>query len=98
LLEEVADPRLRDVAVSDVRMSPDLRTARVFVRRLGRDADPRDVLRALGRAANFLRSRVGEALQLRYVPELRFEYDHLIDRAERVERLLADLKAKEDPS
>src|SRR5436309_12918273 len=73
-LREANDPRLRDLTVTAVRMSADLRVARVYVRTLGDTADARaGALRALARAATFLRGRVGRALGLRVTPELPFE-------------------------
>jgi ribosome-binding factor A len=92
LVEEVRDPRLRGVNVTDVRMTGDLRTAHVFVRTLAGDADTAGLQQALERATPFLRARLGESLQMRYVPELRFEYDALIDRARRVDELLASTR------
>src|SRR6266566_2558906 len=62
-LREANDPRLRDLTVTAVRMSADLRVARVYVRTLGDTVDARAAaLRALARAATFLRGRVGRAL------------------------------------
>jgi len=90
LLHDVRDPRLHEVIVSDVRMTADLRVARVYVRSLAPVADPPGVSDALGRAAPFLRARLGERLKMRYVPELRFEYDDLQDDARRLEELLRD--------
>lgn len=82
------DPRLREVTVTAVRMTPDLRVARVYVRTLG-DPGLRDaMMRALGKAAHFLRGEIGRALGLRVTPELRFEYDTVPDTAARVETLL----------
>src|SRR5439155_24604872 len=58
------DPRLDGVTVTGVRMTPDLRVARVYVRTLGpADAQPA-TMRALARAAHFLRGEVGRALGL----------------------------------
>ena len=90
------DPRLRDVTVTGVRMSPDLRVARVYVRTLG-EADARTAaLHALGRAAAFLRGAVGRALGLRVTPELRFEYDTTPDTARRLDDLLREAAAGHD--
>ena len=87
------DPRLRDLTVTAVRMSPDLRVARVYVRTLVDTTDARAAaLRALARAATFLRGRVGRALGLRLTPELRFEYDTQPDTARRVDDLLRAAK------
>ena len=92
-LRQANDPRLRDLTVTAVRMSADLRVARVYVRTLGDTADARaGALRALARAATFLRGRVGRALGLRVTPELRFEYDTQPDTARRVDDLLRAAK------
>jgi ribosome-binding factor A len=87
-LREAKDPRLREVTVTGVRMSPDLRLARVFFRTLG-DATARSATeQALGRAAAFLKGQVGRGLGLRVTPELRFEYDTTPDQAQRLDDLL----------
>src|ERR1043166_2261248 len=82
------DPRLQGVTVTGVRISPDLRVARVYVRVLEVSGERANVLRALDRAARFLRGQVGRALGLRVSPELRFEYDTTPDTARRVADLL----------
>ena len=82
------DPRLREVTVTAVRMTPDLRVARVYVRTLGDPATRDALLRTLGKAAHFLRGEVGRAIGLRVTPELRFEYDTVPDTAARVDALL----------
>jgi ribosome-binding factor A len=92
LVEETRDPRLRGVNVTEVRMTGDLRTAHVYVRTLATDVEVPVLRQALDRAAPFLRARVGESLHLRYVPELRFEYDTLIDSARHVDELLASTR------
>ena len=84
------DPRLRDVAVTEVRMSPDLRVARVYFRTLGAGDARVATLRALQRASTFLRGEGGRALGLRVTPELRFEYDTTPDTARRVDDLLRE--------
>ncbi|HWP66476.1 MAG TPA: 30S ribosome-binding factor RbfA [Candidatus Limnocylindria bacterium] len=97
LLRELRDPRLRDVHVSAVRMTPDLRVARVFVRTLaGPEAAPA-ALAGFARATPFIRGCLGRALGLRHVPELRFEYDTVVDDAARVEVALAGARAAWEP-
>jgi len=90
LLRATNDPRLRGVTITAVRMSPDLRVARVYVRTLDATAARVDTLRALGRASAFFRSQVGRVLGLRVTPELRFEYDSTPDTARRVDDLLRE--------
>jgi ribosome-binding factor A len=88
LLRDAKDPRLQRVTVTAVRMSPDLRVARVYFRTLGDAAAAEDTRRALARAAPFLRGEIGRGLGLRVTPELRFEYDTTLDTAERLDALL----------
>src|SRR5262245_5680426 len=90
LLLRANDRRLHDATVTAVRMSPDLRVARVFVRTLAGTAGSEDTLRALRRAGNFSRGEVGRALGLRVTPELRFDYDTVPDTAQRVDDLLRE--------
>jgi ribosome-binding factor A len=98
LLREARDPRLREVTVTAVRMTPDLRVARVYVRTLADPTAADATLAALGKAAPFLRGAVARALGLRVVPELRFEYDTVPDQARRLEELLDDTgPTKEEP-
>jgi ribosome-binding factor A len=99
-LLRAGDPRLHDVTITSVRMSPDLRVARVYVRTLAGPAGREPLLRSLGRAGHFLRGEVGRALGLRLTPELRFEWDSVPDTAARLDRLLAGKKppADEDES
>ena len=88
LLLRAGDPRLHDATITAVRMSPDLRVARVWVRPLEHPEAREAMLLSLGRAAHFLRGEVGRAIGLRVTPELRFEYDTVPDTAARVDRLL----------
>jgi ribosome-binding factor A len=88
-LREARDPRLRDVTVTAVRMTPDLRVARVYFRTLGDPAaGGADAARALAKAGAFLRGEVARSLGLRVAPELRFTYDAAPDTARRVDELL----------
>jgi ribosome-binding factor A len=86
---KLRDPGLagRSVTVSEVRMSPDLRTAVVFVAPFA-DPDAEGLIAALGRARPYLRQRLAAAVKLRYAPDLRFEADRTFDRAERIDALL----------
>lgn len=86
---EVRDPELVDVliTVTEVRISPDLRSATAFVTRLGR-SDVAEKLPALRRAAPFLRGQLAKALRLRIAPEVSFQADTSIDYAMHVDTLL----------
>jgi ribosome-binding factor A len=92
LQTEAKDPRLAAVTVSDVRMTADLRQARVFFRLLDETADAKAVTKALERATPFLRTAAGRALGLRVTPALTFEYDTTPDTARRVDQLLSTIR------
>ncbi|HEX4035967.1 MAG TPA: 30S ribosome-binding factor RbfA [Solirubrobacteraceae bacterium] len=90
LAGELADPRLGFVTVTDVKTSPDLRSARVFVSVLGSSEVRADSLAALDRAHGVLQSQIATQLSLKRTPRLQFEYDATTDRALRVETLLRE--------
>ena len=90
LAGELADPRLGFVTVTDVRTSPDLRDARVFVSVLGDEDARADSLAALRSAHGLLQGRIAAELTLKRTPRLEFVYDGTTDRALRVESLLRE--------
>lgn len=87
---ELRDPVLAatPVTVTEVRISPDLRQARVYVMPLG-GGDAQDVVvRALERARGYLRRRIAGELHLKFVPDLSFCVDRSFEEADRIERAL----------
>jgi len=93
LRTEVRDPRVGLPTVTEVEVSPDLWTAKVYVRPdpTQEAGQPHELLQGLTTAAPFIRRELGKSLQLRRVPELRFEPDDTLDRALRIERILRDV-------
>jgi ribosome-binding factor A len=87
---ECRDPALRDVSitVTEVRISPDLRNASVFVMPLG-GVNATEALAGLKRSAGFLKGRVAREVALRFAPHLVFTLDPAFDQAARISRLLA---------
>ncbi|MEM0984950.1 MAG: 30S ribosome-binding factor RbfA [Pseudomonadota bacterium] len=98
--EDFRDPDLVGVSVTvgEVRCSPDLRHATVFVSPLGETGDgPRNRLAAaLGRASGFLRGRLGREIEMKFTPELHFIADESYDTAAETDRLFADPKVRAD--
>lgn len=90
---QIRDPGAKDVLVSAVRLSDDLRHARVYVRTLDEASEPRRraVVDAMTRAAGFLRREIGQHLRLRHVPDLRFYWDDVVDTGLRMESLLSEI-------
>ena len=95
--QEVRDPRVGFVTVTEVRMSPDLKHARVYVSILGEEEETAESFDALQRARGFLKSQIGRRLKLRYVPELRFILDETLDTSARIESLLKETDGEKEP-
>jgi ribosome-binding factor A len=86
---DVHDPVIEThlITVPEVRMSPDLRLATIYVMPLGgRDADK--VLEALERNKRYVRGEISRRVNLKFAPEIRFRIDERFDEAERIEKLL----------
>lgn len=97
LEREVADPRVRLVTVTYVKVSPDLRHARVFVSSLGGVEERKKILQGLRSAAGYARRSLGQRLHhLRRVPELTFDYDEMIEKEMRIEQLLDQIKSEHE--
>lgn len=98
LERKLRDPRLGStVTVTDVQITHDLSFAKVFVTVLGDEAAREQTLATLRRASGFVRHELGGRLDLREVPEIRFEYDRSLDQGRRVEDLLRQIEKGEPP-
>ncbi len=97
LRNEIADPDLASamVTVSEVRASPDLKNATVFVLPLGGDNQDK-VVSALKRHKKFVRGEVARRVSLRHMPELIFELDATFDQSSHVDALLRSPKVARD--
>jgi ribosome-binding factor A len=91
LNREVSDPRLRAVTITRCEITHDLSYAKIYYTVLGDDEARLDAARAFERATPFLRSRVGQEVALRTVPELSFRYDKGTENAMRIEEILSNL-------
>lgn len=94
LLQEVRDPRVGFVTVTDVVLTPDLKRCKVYVSVMGAEADKQGALEGLQRATKFIRYKLGERLSLRFVPEVIFYLDTTLEYAERIDRLLDEIHSK----
>jgi ribosome-binding factor A len=93
LREDIRDPRVTAVTITAAKVTRDLRQARIYFTILGGTAENKDsVLAGLKSALGFIRSRIGKQLKLRFVPAIEFFYDGSVDEAERIEKLLRQVK------
>jgi ribosome-binding factor A len=93
-VSDLKDPRVGFITVTDVRTSPDLRHARVYVSVLGDDAARTATLDGLASAHGVLQGRIGRELRMKRTPTLEFVYDDTAERADRLGRLMDDLESR----
>ena len=94
ILERVADPRLKELTITDVEMTPDLKLARVYYA-VRRGSNPEELLMALDKAMGFIKQEVAKEHILRTMPEFHFLPDETLERAERLETLFDALHRDE---
>lgn len=91
ILTELQDPRIRDVTVTYVEVSADLRHAKVHVSVMGSEAKQNLSVRGLQNAAGFLQQKVARRIETRYTPRLTFLLDKGVKHSIEVSRLLSEL-------
>ncbi len=91
LKREIRDPRLQSVNLTAVRVTKDLRQAKVFFNLIG-GGDKSEALAGLKSATGFIRSKIGKQLNLRFVPSIEFAFDETDEEAQRIESLLRSVK------
>lgn len=92
LRNEVRDPRIGWVTVTDVRVTPDLYHARVYLTSIASEEERGRLLEGLEAASSYLRGELGRRLRVRRTPELHFEWDRTLEQAQRIERLLHEMR------
>jgi ribosome-binding factor A len=99
LQRELRDPRVASLtSITGVDVSADVRHAKIHVSVMGTAEEQRATMAALQRATGFVRSKLGEELTIRHVPEVAFELDTSIERGDRVLALLNTLQIPKDDS
>jgi len=91
LLQEVSDPRLVGISITDVKVDRELAYADVFVSALEGSERWQEIHEGLQHAQGFLRRELSQRVELRVFPRLRFRWDPTFERAERIEQLIASL-------
>lgn len=97
LMREVRDPRLADVTVTEVRVTPDLLIARVYYSVLGDAEQEKEVAVALESAKGYLRTQLAAQVRLRLAPELVFHFDESAKYGRHIDELLAQVAEDLEP-
>lgn len=98
LIQDVSDPRLVGISITDVTVDRELAFAEVYVSALEGEVRSQEILAGLEHAQGFLRRELSQRIELRTFPRLRFHWDPTYERAERIERLITSLHSDNPPS
>ncbi|NLJ81263.1 MAG: 30S ribosome-binding factor RbfA [Firmicutes bacterium] len=97
IANEVKDPRLGMISITDVDVSRDLSFAKIFFSMLGDEQERKTTLSGLDRAKGFIRSELAKRIRVRHIPELTFHFDPSLEEGARINALLKTLqKSKKD--
>ena len=95
ILHGLRDPRIGLATITEVKMSPDLKLARVFVSVLGSSEQQKVTVQQLNHARAHIRHEICSLLKLRKVPDLIFEYDSSVDYGTRIDELIQQTRKKQ---
>lgn len=91
ILTEIRDPRVQNVTVTGVEITPDMRSAKVLVSVMGDEGKQQLCIRGLSNSAGFLQAKIAKRIETRYTPRLSFEIDMGVKKSLEVGQILADL-------
>ncbi len=96
LREQVNDPRLNNlISITRVETTADLRHTKIFISSFGENVDKKEILEGFSAASGFLRCQLASRLQLKYMPDLNFQFDDTIARAAEVLRLINEVSSED---
>ena len=94
LLCQISDPRLKLLTITKIKLSDDLRCAKVYISALEDEEHLSQTMQGLNKAKSFIRGELGRNLKLRYTPELIFKLDESIAHGMHINQVLQELKRK----
>lgn len=95
IARKMRDPRVEGVTVTEVKVSPDLRYADIYISKLGGDEERQQALAGLNAAEGYLKRELAPRLDLRFMPDLRFHIDRSWEQGARIDALLEQIAAEE---
>lgn len=95
ILNEMKDPRIGFVTVTQVEATGDLRSAKIYVSLMGSDEQKAQTWTGLQKALGYIRTEIGKRIRLRFTPELSFHLDQSLDYSVKIQELLTKIKEDE---
>lgn len=97
LINEINDPRLEMISITDVKVDRELTFADVYISAVEGQQRSQEILDGLHSASGYIRHRLAEQIELRIFPRLRFHWDPTPERADHIEKLLAQIRNEPKP-
>lgn len=94
LIRELSDPRLKLINITDVKVDKELAFAEIFVSAVEGSSRSEEILHGLESASGYIRRTLAARVELRTFPKLRFHWDPTPENADRIEKVLAELRNK----
>lgn len=98
LLKKIKDPRLENASITDVKMSRDLRIARIYFVASGNKKSMEEAAEGFKSALGYVKRTLARQLGLRYMPDLKFFYDDSFDYGSQIDKVLKAVKADNGPN
>lgn len=95
ILLDMKDPRLGIITITDIELSHDLRHCKIFISTLGEE-EAKDAVKALNKAAGYIRYHIKKRIRLKFIPEFSFIYDSSLSRGANVLQIIEKLEGPDD--
>jgi ribosome-binding factor A len=96
LIKGLKDPRIGFVTITGVKLTTDMRQATVYFTVIGSDEEKQHTEAGLNSARGFIRKEIGQALKMRFTPDVHFKYDTSVEYGYHIESILKEIGAKDD--
>lgn len=96
LVKGLKDPRIGFVTVTGVKVTDDLRLAKIYFTVIGSDEEKKATEQGLNSGRGYIRKEVGKQLRLRHVPDILFAYDESVEYGYRIENILKEISSADD--
>ena len=96
LIKGIKDPRIGFITITGVRITTDMRQATIYFTVIGSDQQRQDSAAGLNSARGFIRKEIGQALKMRFTPEIQFKYDTSLEYGQHIESILKEIGSTDD--
>jgi len=92
---KVKDPRVSSASITDVKVTDDMGSAKVFFTSFDENSDIQEMLEGLSNAAGYIKSTLSKKLRIKRIPNIEFEYDGLVEKRARIDELIRNISDEE---